>query len=108
MKPSDYIRNCDMLPTCWNALCSFSISYRTVKADVLPKFNELDGRIDRRSHEGIYEVVNGLPRYSSAGLHAELGARATLYAALPILMYLLILQCTTHVTFMVQTLLLLI
>ena len=44
----------------------FSISYRTVKPDVLPKFNELDGRIDRRSHEGMYEIVNGLPRYASA------------------------------------------
>ena len=26
------------------------------------QWNELDGSIDRRSHNGIYEIVNGLPR----------------------------------------------
>ncbi|XP_076042899.1 ADP-ribose pyrophosphatase, mitochondrial [Oratosquilla oratoria] len=27
-----------------------------------PKWNELDGNVDRRSHEGTYEVVDGYPR----------------------------------------------
>jgi len=27
-----------------------------------PRFNELDGKIDRRSHAGKYEVINGTPR----------------------------------------------
>lgn len=27
-----------------------------------PSFNQLDGKIDRRSHEGKYEVIDGIPR----------------------------------------------
>jgi ADP-ribose pyrophosphatase len=27
-----------------------------------PNFNAIDGKVDRRSHEGIYEIVDGVPR----------------------------------------------
>jgi len=30
--------------------------------DFAPKFNSLDGKIDRRSHNGTYDVVDGVPR----------------------------------------------
>ena len=26
------------------------------------RFNTLDGRVDRRSHTGVYDVINGIPR----------------------------------------------
>ena len=39
----------------------FKLNCRNQK-DMDVQWNELDGSIDRRSHNGRYEVVNGLPR----------------------------------------------
>ena len=37
--------------------------YRKTKPDVLPKFNEIDGKVDRRSFCGKYVIEdNGVPR----------------------------------------------
>ena len=38
--------------------------YRKTKPDVPPKYNEIDGKVDRRSFCGKYTIEdNGVPRY---------------------------------------------
>ena len=44
-----------------NSCLSLKLNCRNQK-DMDVKWNELDGSIDRRSHNGIYKVVEGLPR----------------------------------------------
>ena len=36
---------------------------RSDKAGPLPKYNEIDGKVDRRSFEGKYDVVDRVPRF---------------------------------------------
>ena len=36
--------------------------HRSEKVDCPPKYNEIDGKVDRRSFNGKYEVVDGVPR----------------------------------------------
>ncbi|XP_064391626.1 ADP-ribose pyrophosphatase, mitochondrial-like [Halichondria panicea] len=38
------------------------LDFRKVTPDTPPKYNELDGNVDRKSYSGTYEIVNGLPR----------------------------------------------
>ena len=43
-----------------------SCCHRKTKPDVPPKYNEVDGKVDRRSFSGKYSIEdNGVPRYDS-------------------------------------------
>ena len=33
-----------------------------MKTDTPPKYNDLDGKVDRRSFTGTYKIVDGIPR----------------------------------------------
>ena len=43
------------------AICNPFV-HRSEKVDPPPKYNEIDGKVDRRSFNGKYEVVGGVPR----------------------------------------------
>ena len=45
-------------------LCGLSHFLRMVTPDQQPKWNALDGKIDRRSHTAEYTIVDKVPRYT--------------------------------------------
>ena len=53
--------NCFVSILSWFVLVCLHM-HRKVTPETPPKYNELDGKVDRRSHLGKYELVDGLPR----------------------------------------------
>ena len=44
--------------------CQITNFFRKTKPDVPPEYNEIDGKVDRRSFCGKYSIEdNGVPRY---------------------------------------------
>ena len=62
-----YSQFCDKYCTLYRYVLSdleLKIFYRKTKPDGPPKYNEIDGKVDRRSFCGKYTIEdNGVPRY---------------------------------------------
>ena len=43
-------------------LCFSKLICRKDVPKAPPKYNELDGNVNRRSHEGVYQLIEGVPR----------------------------------------------